>query len=113
MLNAWSLSFVIGLNPVGLQNISSETPTEYSLSQNYPNPFNPVTNIEFSIPKSSFIKLTIYDISGRELDVLVNQYMNAGKYKADWDAAKYSSGIYFYTITSGSYRETKKMILVK
>lgn len=113
ILNAWSLSFVIGLNPIGIQNISSETPTEYTLSQNYPNPFNPVTNIEFSIPKSSFIKLTIYDISGRELDVLVNQNMNAGKYKADWDASKYSSGVYFYRITAGNYTEVKKMMLVK
>lgn len=99
--------------PIAINQISSEIPKGFSLNQNYPNPFNPVTNIEFSIPKSSLIKLTIYDISGRELDVLVNQYMNAGKYKADWDAAKYSSGIYFYTITSGSYRETKKMILIK
>ncbi|HMQ77970.1 MAG TPA: T9SS type A sorting domain-containing protein [Ignavibacteria bacterium] len=96
-----------------VSQISSQIPRDYELLQNYPNPFNPVTNIEFSIPKSSFITLTIYDISGREIEVLVNQNMNAGTYKADWDASKYSSGIYFYRYEAGEYSETKKMILVK
>jgi photosystem II stability/assembly factor-like uncharacterized protein len=97
----------------GITNLSSETPSSFSLSQNYPNPFNPVTNIEFSVPKSSFVKLAVFDITGREIETLVNQNMTAGTYKADWDASRYSSGIYFYTISSESYRETKKMMLVK
>jgi len=97
----------------GLSSTSGLLPENYSLSQNYPNPFNPVTNIEFSVPKSLFVKLTVSDVTGREIVTLVNQNMTAGTYKTDWDASKYSSGIYFYTITSGSYRETKKMMLVK
>ncbi|MBE2216718.1 MAG: T9SS type A sorting domain-containing protein [Ignavibacteria bacterium] len=83
------------------------------LKQNYPNPFNPVTNIEFSVSKSTFVKLAVFDVTGRELETLVSQNMSPGTYKADWDASKYSSGVYFYTITSGSYHHTKKMILIK
>lgn len=97
----------------GIHPVSGTVPDEFSLLQNYPNPFNPVTNIEFSVPKSSVVKLTVFDISGREVETLVNQNISAGMYKADWDASKYSSGIYFYTITSESYKETKKMILIK
>lgn len=104
---------VNGGGAIGIQQISTTVPNDFSLSQNYPNPFNPVTNIEFSVPKSAFIKLTVYDISGREVETLVSQNMIAGTYKADWDASKYSSGVYFYTITSGSYHHTKKMILIK
>ena len=104
---------VNGGGAIGIQQISLNVPGDFSISQNYPNPFNPATNIEFSIPKASFVKLTVYDVSGRELETLVSQNMTAGTYKADWDASKYSSGVYFYTITSGSYHHTKKMILIK
>jgi uncharacterized delta-60 repeat protein len=97
----------------GIQQINHEVPGKFSLSQNYPNPFNPVTNIEFSVPKSAFVNLIVYDISGREVETLVNQNMSAGIYKADWDASKYSSGMYLYTITAGNFRETKKMLLIK
>lgn len=96
-----------------LSHFSSELPEKISLLQNYPNPFNPITNIEFSITKSSFVKLAVFDITGRELETLVNQNLNAGSYKADWDASKYSSSIYFYRYEAGEYTETKKMILVK
>ena len=85
----------------------------YSLSQNYPNPFNPVTNIKFSIPTGSVVKLTVFDITGREVATLINQNLNAGSYTADFDASKLSSGIYFYTITAGDFTDTKKMMLVK
>jgi len=98
---------------IGIINISAEVPERFSLSQNYPNPFNPVTIIEFSLPKSAFVKLVVYDISGRELETLASQNMTAGTYKADWDASRYSSGVYFYTIASGSYHQTKKMIVIK
>jgi photosystem II stability/assembly factor-like uncharacterized protein len=98
---------------IGIQQISSNVPEDFSLSQNYPNPFNPVTNIEFMVSKSSFVKLAVFDVSGREVETLVNQSMSAGSYKADWNATKYSSGIYFYSITTENYHETKKMILIK
>jgi photosystem II stability/assembly factor-like uncharacterized protein len=98
---------------IGIQTISSNVPEGFSLSLNYPNPFNPVTNIEFAVPKPSFVRLVVYDIAGCEVETLVNQSMNAGRFKADWNASRYSSGIYFYTIITTDYRETKKMVLVK
>ncbi len=103
----------------GFQQISNETPELFSLSQNYPNPFNPVTNIKFQIPKTSFVKLIVYDILGREVETLVNEQLKPGAYEADWDASDYPSGVYFYRLDVGdpstSLRviETKKMVLIK
>jgi photosystem II stability/assembly factor-like uncharacterized protein len=96
-----------------LIQISNEFPKAFSLLQNYPNPFNPNTNIEFSIPKSVFVKLAVYDMLGREVEILVNDQLNPGHYKANWDASKYTSGVYFYKLAAGNYIETKKMILIK
>ena len=79
----------------------------------YPNPFNPATNIKFSIPKSSFVKLVIYDLLGSEVALLVNEGLNAGSYKTDWNASGFTSGIYFYKLEAGDFIDTKKMILVK
>lgn len=93
--------------------ISTETPSVYSLSQNYPNPFNPRTNIKFSISKSSDVKITVYDISGKELEVLVNEKLRTGTYHTEWNGANYSSGVYFYTMTAGDFTETKRILLVK
>ncbi len=84
----------------------------YSLS-NYPNPFNPVTTINFSIANSSHVNLTVFDITGKKITELVNEKMDAGNYSREFNAEKLSSGIYFYTIESEVFRETKKMILLK
>lgn len=100
-------------NPIGIININSEIPEQFYLSQNYPNPFNPVTNIKFAIPKTGFVKLTIFELMGREIETLVNEYLDAGTYNADWNASGYSSGVYFYKIQAGEFIETRKMILVK
>jgi photosystem II stability/assembly factor-like uncharacterized protein len=101
-------------NPVGLVSNNNEVPKEFSLSQNYPNPFNPSTNIKFAVPKESNVLLKIFDISGREVFTLVNEKLNAGSYSLKWDASVYSSGVYFYRMTTdGSFAETRKMILVK
>jgi len=85
--------------------------------QNYPNPFNPSTNINFAIPKSSYVKLTIFDILGREVATIVNEKLNAGTYNTNWSAeggaSKYSSGVYFYKLEAVDFIETKKMILIK
>jgi photosystem II stability/assembly factor-like uncharacterized protein len=102
-----------GGGPIGINPISSEVPNAFSLSQNYPNPFNPTTNIKFNIPKTSNVKLNIYDALGREVAVLVNEELKPGTYEVDWDASNYSSGIYYYTLQSGDYKETKKMVLIK
>jgi len=83
------------------------------LYRNYPNPFNPSTNIKFDIPKSSDVKLIIYDIAGREITKLVNEMLNAGSYEVSWDASNYTSGVYFYKLISENYIDTKKMVLIK
>lgn len=101
-------SAVTGIEPIG-----GEVPTVFSLKQNFPNPFNPSTAIRFDIPKSAFVSIVVRDILGREIEVLAGENARAGKYEVKWDASKYSSGIYFYTLRAGDYTETKKMILTK
>lgn len=102
-----------GRNTVGVTQISSEIPAEFNLFNNYPNPFNPVTNIKFDIPKSSFVKLHIYDSKGAVVSELVNTNLQAGSYNYSFDAVKLSSGVYFYRVEAGSFTETKRMILLK
>jgi len=98
---------------IGIKQLSKLVPTSYSLYQNYPNPFNPSTNIEFDIPKVSYVKLSIYDILGRVMAILVKEKLNAGSYILNWDASDISSGIYFYKIEAGSFTDVKRMLLVK
>ena len=98
---------------VGINNISSEMPSEWKLHQNYPNPFNPVTNISIDILKSENVKLIVYDALGRETETLLNDILSPGKYKVTFNASKYSSGIYFYRIISDSFKDIKKMLLIK
>lgn len=98
---------------IGINTISSEIPKDFTLKQNYPNPFNPVTYIEFDIAEHSFVSLSIYDLSGREIEKLVNQKLAPGKFKADWNAENFSSGVYFYCLESGRFKDTKKLVLVK
>ena len=98
---------------IGINTISEEVPSSYSLKQNYPNPFNPVTNIKFDIPKSSFVSIKIYDISGKEVETIVNENIQAGKYETQWNGNIYASGVYFYKLMTDGYMETKKMILIK
>jgi len=88
-------------------------PEEYKLYQNYPNPFNPSTNIQFSIPNSSFVSLKVFDVLGKEVAILVNQELKTGTYIYNFNASNLSNGVYFYKITAGTFTETKKMILTK
>lgn len=88
-------------------------PTEYRLDQNYPNPFNPSTKIRYSIKEVGQVKLTVYDILGREVETLVNGEMVVGNYEINFDASELTSGIYFYTLQTGSFMETRKMILLR
>ena len=98
---------------VGTQNIYTQVPFAYSLSQNCPNPFNPTTNFEFRIADFGLVNLTIYDAMGRTVETLQNGEMKPGVYKAEWNASGYPSGVYFYKLSTGSFTETKKMVLVK
>ena len=88
-------------------------PESYRLLQNYPNPFNPLTTIQYAIGKRQFVSLKVYDISGREVAALVNEIKNPGTYVVDFNGSKLSSGIYFYRLETGSFIQTKKMILLK
>jgi photosystem II stability/assembly factor-like uncharacterized protein len=99
--------------PIGIQQISSELPWQFVLHQNYPNPFNPETNIKFEVPKSSFVTIKVYDILGKEVAQLVNEDLNAGIYSLSWDASSNPSGVYFYTIISGGFSQSKKMLVIK
>jgi len=88
-------------------------PSKLHLYQNYPNPFNPSTTIEFSIPRGGKIGLKLYDILGKEITTLIDEYKEAGSYNVSFDASKIKSGIYFYTLTLEKWSQTKKMILLK
>ncbi|MBS1550567.1 MAG: S8 family peptidase [Bacteroidetes bacterium] len=94
-------------------SLNTEIPGEYSLSQNYPNPFNPVTNVEFVIPKFGLVSLKIYDILGKEVATLVNENLQPGTYKYNFDASNLASGVYFYRIKAGDFIQTKSMMLLK
>jgi len=94
-------------------NNNYEIIKDFRLFEAYPNPFNPVTNIKFQIPANEFVKLEVFDISGKIVDVLINGNLNAGTYEAKWNAETFSSGIYFYRLTVKNYSDTKKIILLK
>ena len=86
---------------------------DFQLSQNYPNPFNPTTTIKYSIPQESFVHLKVYDVIGREVAILVNEEKMPGNYEVKLDASGLASGVYFYTLSTGSYTQTKKLVLIK
>ncbi|MCE1163985.1 MAG: S8 family peptidase [Bacteroidetes bacterium] len=98
---------------VGIRQIESEIPTVFSLSQNYPNPFNPVTSIVFGLPKDENVSLKVYDLLGREVRTVVNEFKKAGTYQVGFDASSLSSGVYFYRIQAGMYSDIKRMVVVK
>jgi plastocyanin len=100
-------------NPIGIKSEGNNVPEDFRIFQNYPNPFNPVTNIKFDIPKSTFVELTVYNLLGSKVEVLVNRVLESGNYTVDWDASKYSSGIYFYKLSADNFVQTRKMTLIK
>jgi hypothetical protein len=104
-------SFIV--NVVSGINQIEEIANTYSLAQNFPNPFNPTTNISFSIPKSEFVNVSVYDITGKLVQELVNSNQPAGKFNVTWDANNFASGVYFYKIKAGDFVEMKKMSLIK
>lgn len=100
-------------NPTGIQN-TNNIADRFELKQNYPNPFNPTTYIEFSIPKDGNVSLKFYDILGNEVASYIdNGFLKAGTYNAEFTGTNLSSGVYFYTLSSKDFTETKKMILTK
>jgi len=100
----------------GISHVNEKTGIllqEFTLYQNYPNPFNPRTTIEFSIPKSEFVTLKIYNLLGQEVSTLISDKLIPGEYKYTWDASHLASGMYFYKLETESFSITKKMILLR
>ena len=98
---------------VGIQPVSNVIPEKFTLEQNYPNPFNPSTIIKFGLPFNGLVKLKVYDILGREVAKLVNTNLLAGTYEYTFDGSRLSSGVYFYSLEVGDFKETKRMLLIK
>jgi len=104
-------------SPTSIDPLSS-VPQEYELTQNYPNPFNPETTIEFALPQGANVSLKIYDVTGKLVKTLVDEPLSAGRFQATWDATNeygsaVSSGIYIYRLSSGSFQQIKRMVLLK
>jgi hypothetical protein len=91
----------------------SNIPTVFNLSQNYPNPFNPTTKINFDLPKDLKVKIMVYEVLGREVIKLVDEFRRAGRYTVEFNGNNYASGVYFYRITAGEFILAKKMVLIK
>lgn len=111
--NGGGVGFSIGIEPV-----SNEVPKDFKLFQNYPNPFNPSTKIRFTTPLSppeggKLLKLSVYDVLGKEVQILVNEELSPGSYEVNFDALGLPSGIYYYILSVNGYRESRKMVLVK
>ncbi len=115
MGNSYSIvtAIVDSFYNIGISPISLEIPSAYALNQNYPNPFNPVTRISFGIPKSSNVRISVFNSSGEEIAVLVDEFLNAGLYEKDWNAEGVSSGVYFCILEAAGFKESKKMIMLK
>ena len=99
--------------PTAIGQVTPRTPANYSLYQNYPNPFNPTTQINFSVPKNSFVTLKVYNVLGQEVATLFSGMQKAGNYVATFDANRFASGVYFYRLQAGNFSSVKKMMLFK
>ena len=98
---------------VDVEKEDNQVPSEYILEQNYPNPFNPSTTIEFAIPEQSFVKLEVFNALGEKVSTLVSEELSAGNYKYGWSGVNLPSGIYYYSFTTNSFTQTKKLVLMK
>lgn len=94
-------------------NAGTTESEDFRLDQNYPNPFNPVTKISYYIAQPTDVKLTVYDLLGNEIALLVSEFENPGAYSVNFDGSKLSSGIYIYKIQAGTFRDVKRLLLIK
>ena len=99
--------------PHQISNNNNISPFRYSLNQNYPNPFNPSSLIKYSIAKATKVTLKIYDVLGREVKTLVDEFKDAGEYDVRFDGTNIASGVYFYRVEAGTFTAVKKMVLIK
>jgi len=99
-------------NPTGME-AESIIPDKFKLMKNFPNPFNPTTIIQFETTHNTFISLKVFNVLGNEIATLINEERPVGSYSCEWNAGGFPSGVYFYSLTTRDFRETKKMILMK
>jgi len=104
---------IVRYGPSAIHSSPGLVPTTFALSQNFPNPFNPTTTIVFQLSKASHASLTVMNDVGEVVSTIVKEYLPAGTYKANFDASKLASGVYFYRLVAGSFVETKRMLLLK
>ena len=112
-LQDFAKRYTLAGGTIKVEMISSVIPDNFLLSQNYPNPFNPRTEISYELPTAKLVKLTVYNILGKEMAELVNERQSPGRYKVSFDASNLTSGVYFYTLSTDNFTETKRMILLK
>jgi hypothetical protein len=110
--NTTVLNFRMGEH-VGIADNTASIPDVYSINQNYPNPFNAATTIKYGLPENGHVTVEVYDLLGRRVTTLVNEYQDAGYHQVTWNAGRYTSGTYFYRIQANDYSEQKRMLLVK
>ncbi|MFZ1518400.1 MAG: T9SS type A sorting domain-containing protein [Ignavibacteriaceae bacterium] len=101
------------INYSDVVSVLFDIPTEFALGQNYPNPFNPATKIKYSVPQNSLVTIAVYDLTGQEVALLLNEVKEAGNYEINFDASQLSSGVYFYKMSSNSFSQVKKMSILK
>ena len=109
----WSDSMAVNIIVDGLIGNEKRMPTIYALDQNYPNPFNPITMINYQLPMTSNVELSIYNLLGQKVATLISEKQKAGNHQVEWNASGFASGIYYYRIKSGEFQDVKKMILIK
>ena len=120
-MNTKIVTAALTISPIGINIINTEIPDKFALLLNYPNPFNPVTKIKSQIPllrgvsegRGVFTKIIVYDLSGSEVTTLVNEQLKPGSYEVNWNSAGFASGVYFYSLITNVYTETKRMVLIK
>ena len=98
---------------MGVEDNHPMLPNQFVVYQNYPNPFNPTATIRFQVPETSEIRLTVYDLMGREAKELVNSRVDRGEHEVVWNASEFPSGIYFCRLESGDVSQTQKLLLLK
>jgi hypothetical protein len=110
-----SVPFIVTLKSttIGIIPIGTVVPDAFNLFNNYPNPFNPTTLITFDVPKAQQVKLRVFDMQGREISVLVNQNLAAGRYQVDFHGNNLASGVYFYSLEAADFYKVNKMVLIK
>jgi hypothetical protein len=110
---SWKL-VTSGEHPTNIkEEIKAELPVEFILEQNYPNPFNPSTTIEFTLPKSDFVTLKVYNLLGEEITTLVSEKLSAGMHQFEWDARELARGLHLYRIEAGEFVQCKKLVLMR